>query len=94
MAQICIPTPSLSEFQTVDVEVTIDGKPQRSRYRVETLHWPSDEDARLQALREFIAARGDEWLLVQIGAPASDCVPLLFRLRSAGANPTTQEENR
>jgi len=83
MAHICIPSPSLDEYKTVDVQVTIDGRQSRTHYRVETFDWPRDEHARLDALRAFIASRGEEWLLVQIGSPANDCVPLLFRLRSS-----------
>lgn len=81
MAQICIPTPPLDDFQTVDVEVTIDGRPQRVQYRVETVEWGTASESRLEALRSFIEQRGSDWLLVQIGTPAADRVPLLFRLR-------------
>jgi hypothetical protein len=52
------------------------------RYRVETLEWPADAEGRLEALRTFVAERGSEWLLVQIGSPTEHRVPLLFRLRS------------
>jgi hypothetical protein len=82
MPQICIPTPPLDEIRSVDLEVTIDGHPQHVRYRVETLAWPSEAAARSSALRTFIAERGSDWLLVQIGTPTADRVPLLFRLRA------------
>jgi len=87
MAQICIPTPPLDEISSVDLEVTIDGQPQRVQYRVETLEWPLEADARLLALRQFVADRGSDWILVQIGAPTAERVPLLFRLRAGQAPP-------
>jgi hypothetical protein len=87
MPQICIPTPPLDEIRTVDLEVTIDGTPQKVQYRVETLDWPADADARLAALRSFISGRASEWLLVQIGTPTDERVPLLFRLRAPAGPP-------
>jgi hypothetical protein len=81
MSQICIPIPSLDEAQAIDVDVTIDGKHQRVRYRVETLEWPGDPSLRIDALRRFIQGHSDEWLLVQIGAPTDQHVPVMFRLK-------------
>jgi hypothetical protein len=83
MAQICIPTPPLNEIRTVDVQVTIDGRARHAQYRVETLHWPPEARERLAMLQSFIAERREEWLLVQIGSPSEDRVPILFRLRSS-----------
>jgi hypothetical protein len=82
MAQICIPTPPLDRIRTVDVQVTIDGQARHAQYRVETLQWPATHDERMEVLRSFIAERRDEWLLVQIGSPSEDGVPVLFRLRA------------
>lgn len=89
MPQICIPTPPLDEIRSVDLEVTIDGRPQRVQYRVETLDWPSEAGDRLSALRQFVSERGSDWLLVQIGTPTAERIPLLFRLR-APSTPTPQ----
>ena len=81
MSQICVPIPPIEETQTIDLDVVIDGKQQRMKYRVETLEWPNDTTSRVEALRQFIASHGDEWLLVQIGTPTPSRVPVMFRLR-------------
>jgi hypothetical protein len=88
MSQICVPIPPIEETQTIDLDVVIDGKAQRMKYRVETLEWPDDATSRVEALRQFIASHGDEWLLVQIGTPTADRVPVMFRLR-----PPRESEN-
>jgi hypothetical protein len=82
MSQICVPIPPIDQTQTIDLDVMIDGEKQRMKYRVETLEWPEDAPSRVEALRAFIAAHGDEWLLVQIGTPTADRVPVMFRLRT------------
>lgn len=89
MPQLCIPTPPLDDIRTVDLEVTIDGRPQRVQYRVERMEWPADTPDRAAALRDFVAQRGANWLLVQIGPPTEQFVPVLFRLRASEAPQTT-----
>ncbi len=86
MAQICIPTPPLDQIRTVDVQVTIDGRARHAQYRVETLYWADGTIERMDMLRSFIAERrNSHWLLVQIGSPSDDRVPVLFRLRDTQA---------
>ena len=87
MSQICVPIPPIEETKTIDVDVVIDGKQQRMKYRVETLEWPDDASTRVDALREFIASHGEEWLLVQIGTPTASRVPVMFRLRPPREEP-------
>ncbi len=82
MSQICVPIPPIDQTRTIDVDVVIDGQKQRVQYRVETLEWPEDNPSRVEALREFIASHGEEWLLVQIGTPTAERVPVMFRLRA------------
>ena len=88
MSQICVPIPPIEETQTIDLDVMIGGQKQRVKYRVETLEWPEGAPSRVEALRQFIAAHGDEWLLVQIGTPTAERVPVLFRLRTPREAPT------
>ena len=49
------------------------------------MEWPEATASRVEALRAFIASHGDEWMLVQIGTPTANRVPVMFRLR---AHPT------
>ena len=81
MSQICIPIPDLADAQSIDVDVTVDGQHQRVRYRVETLEWPEDPERRIDALRTFIERHSDDWMLVQIGAPTEEHIPVMFRLK-------------
>jgi hypothetical protein len=90
MSQICVPIPPIEETQTIDLDVMIDGQKQRVKYRVETLEWPEHMGSRVDALREFIASHGEEWLLVQIGTPTADRVPVMFRLRTAHEEPAPE----
>lgn len=39
MKQICIQVPSLQSNQTVDVEVTVNGKKRLMNYRLESFDW-------------------------------------------------------
>lgn len=89
MSQICVPIPPIEQTRTIDVDVVIDGEKQRVQYRVETLEWPDDAPSRVDALREFIASHGEEWLLVQIGTPTADRVPVMFRLRTQQEDPVS-----
>ncbi|MEM1041818.1 MAG: hypothetical protein AAGI91_04235 [Bacteroidota bacterium] len=82
MSQLCVPIPPIDQTRTIDVEVVIDGAKQRVQYRVETLEWPDDNASRAEALRAFIASHGEDWLLVQIGTPTAERVPVMFRLRA------------
>ena len=90
MSQICVPIPPIDQTQTIDLEVIIDGEKQRVQYRVETLEWPEEMGSRVDALREFIASHGEEWLLVQIGTPTANKVPVMFRLRTQQPEPVTE----
>ena len=82
MSQICVPIPPIDQTESIDLEVMIDGQKQKVQYRVETLEWPEEMSSRVDALREFIASHGEEWLLVQIGTPTANKVPVMFRLRT------------
>lgn len=84
MNEICIHVPSLREQQTVELEVTLNGKKQLMNYRVEAFDWTdggTDFEGRIERLRELIDAYDDGWELVQIGIPDNEYVPVMFRQR-------------
>lgn len=84
MNEICIHVPSLREQQTVELEVTLNGKKQLMNYRVESFDWTAggtDFEGRIERLREMIAAYEDGWDLVQIGIPDNNLVPVMFKQR-------------
>lgn len=84
MNEICIHVPTLRDEQTVEVEVTVDGKRRLMNYRVETFDWTlggRDVRGRIDRLRSLIDAYDPGWELVQIGIPDGDLVPVMFRQR-------------
>jgi len=89
MNEICIHVPSMRENQTVDVEVTVNGKKQLMNYRVESFDWTlggHELTGRIERLRSMIAGYEDGWELVQIGIPDGDLVPVMFRKRHGVLN--------
>ena len=85
MSQICINVPGMKANQTINVEVTVDGKKQVLNYRVETFPWSSELDSieRIDVLRSFIKDYSSEWNLVQIGPPDNELIPVMFKQRVA-----------
>ena len=84
MNEICIHVPSLKAQQSVEVEVTFNGKKRLMNYRVETFDWTlggTDPAGRIERLRSMIADYDADWELVQIGVPDNDLVPVMFRQR-------------
>ncbi len=83
MSQICINVPRLKIHQTINLEVTIDGKKQVMNYKVESFPWTDELDPieRIDVLRSFINDYKDEWDLVQIGPPDDHLIPVMFKQR-------------
>ena len=81
MSQICIHVPPFEAQQTVDLEVTINGRRHVMNYRVETFAWPEGltADARIEQLRAWIRDYDAGWELVQIGPAGGGLVPVTFR---------------
>ena len=84
MSQICINVPPLEAQQTIDLEVTINGKKRVMNYRVETFLWPETLPAheRIDHLRAWIRNYDAGWELVQIGPSSGGLVPVTFRQKS------------
>jgi len=84
MNEICIHVPSLSEDQTVEVEVTVNGEKRLMNYRVKSFDWTlggTDPERRIERLRTMINSYDSGWELVQIGPPDGHLVPVMFRQR-------------
>ena len=84
MREICIQVPAFRENETVDVEVTVNGKKQHLNYRVENFDWSASDSVtqnKIEKLRELITGYDSGWDLVQIGIPDGDVVPVMFRRR-------------
>jgi hypothetical protein len=83
MNQICVHIPPLQTDHTIELEVTVDGKKRMMNYRVESFDWPVgiDPEDRIARLQAFIHAYDRHWELVQIGTPAGNLLPVMFRQR-------------
>ena len=81
MLQLAIPIPSLPRRQDIDIEMTINGVKQKMHFRVELYQWDdceSDEENRVQCIRELVTGYEDEWMVYDIGMPTDRYVPLTF----------------
>ena len=87
MSQICIHVPPFEAQQTVDLDVTINGRRHALSYRVETFAWPEAlaADARIEQLRTWIRDYEAGWELVQIGPAGGGLVPVTFRKSTSPA---------
>lgn len=84
MREVVLYIPTLEAEQNIDIEVKINGKKRRMRYRVEIVEWEGDEETtqdRVSVLRRIIKEHEKDWELIQIGAPTKDNIPVMFRKR-------------
>lgn len=86
MNMISVQLPPVQTENYVDVDLTVNGKKQRFKYRVEVFKWAdwvSPRESRAEGIRRMISNYDPSWQLVEIGAPSEISVPLMFRLRSS-----------
>jgi len=85
MREVVLQIPTLDSEQNIEIEVRINGKKRTLRYRVEIVglmeEAPVVED-RVSLLRRVIREHDKDWELIQIGAPARNKIPVMFRQRS------------
>ena len=84
MKEICIHIPELEPNQTIELEVSINGKRHRIHYRVEAIDasdWEPQAEDRIDKLRAVIHDYDQDWELVQIGAEVKHVIPVMFRQR-------------
>ncbi len=86
MREICIHLPPMGAEDTIELELTLNGRKHLMSYRVETIEGGRRD--KISRLRRFIESYDPEWELVQIGSPGDDHVALMFR-RKEDAVPVT-----
>jgi hypothetical protein len=81
MRLIFIPVRDLHANQTVEIEVTIDGRKSALDYRIETVPRSDDNgmDDQIELLRTFIRDHDPAWEMVQMGQADSGVVATTFR---------------
>ena len=82
MREIVLQIPTLESEQNIEIDVKINGKKRTIKYRVEIIDFegegPSTED-KIEVIRKVIREHDPDWKLIQIGAPAKDSLPIVFR---------------
>ncbi len=84
MREIVILIPDTEPEQNVEIDVRINGRKKTLQYRVELMSWEGTEpstDEKFTRLKHKIEAYDKDWELVEIGAPKSENIPLMFRKR-------------
>jgi len=84
MSTVAIQLPPVHTESYVDVDLTVNGKKQRFKYRVEIFKWAdwcAPTEPKAEGIRRMINNYDPSWQLVEIGSPTETTVPLMFRLR-------------
>ncbi len=82
MKEVVLYIPTLEAEQNVEIEVKINGKKRRIHYRVEIIAWEEkDEESfdKASYLKKVIREYDKDWVLVQIGVPDDEKIPVMFR---------------
>lgn len=84
MREIVILIPDTEPEQNVEIDVRINGRKKTMQYRVELVSWEGTKptnDEKFTKLKHKIQEYDKDWELVEIGAPDSENIPLMFRKR-------------
>lgn len=87
---LAIQLPPVRTDNYVDVDLTVNGRKQRFKYRVEIFKWEewcSPTEPKAEGIRRMINAHDPGWQLVEIGSPTETTVPLMFRLKKNAQGP-------
>ena len=87
MREVVLTIPTLEPEQNVEIEVRINGRKKTMNYRVELValeNYTECASDTVTVLKHVIGEYDRNWELVQIGAPISDKIPIMFRKRNEG----------
>ena len=82
MKEVVIQIPTLEAEQNVEIDVHINGKKIKKRYRVEIIAFEEEEDTseeRIAVLKRVIKEHDKDWKLVQIGLPEENRISVMFQ---------------
>jgi hypothetical protein len=94
---IAIQLPPVVVEHSVDVEVSVNGKKEHLKYRLELLRWAdwcTPEETRADGIRKMVNRYEGNWQLIEIGAPSDTAVPLMFRMKTRRAETETAAYSR
>jgi hypothetical protein len=81
MLQLSVPIPNITGRQEIEIDMTINGQKQKMHFMIEVYPWkmcPSDQENRIQCIRDLVRDYGQEWTIYDIGIPTEKYVPLTF----------------
>jgi len=85
MREIVLQIPTLESEQNIEIDVQINGKKRKLKYRVEIIDWetpdPSTEE-RINVIKHVICEHEKDWDLIHIGTPTKDSIPIMFRKKA------------
>lgn len=82
MKEVVLQIPTLEAEQNIEIEVKINGKKRKIIYHVEIVAWNDEDDStadKISVLRRVIKQYDKDWDLIQIGAPTTEKIPIMFR---------------
>ncbi len=84
MREIVLQIPTLDTEQNIDIDVRINGRKRSMKYRVEIIDFDEaepDTNDKVAVLKKVIKEHDKDWELIQIGAPITNNIPIMFRKR-------------
>lgn len=84
MREIVLQIPTLETEQNIDIDVKINGRKRSLKYRVEIIDFDQAEtggEDKVAVLKKVIKEHDKDWELIQIGAPLTNNIPIMFRKR-------------
>ncbi len=82
MREVVIQIPTLEAEQNIEIDVYINGKKRKHKYRVEIIAWEDEEKSsedKVTVLKRVIREHDKDWKLVQIGLPTNTGIPVMFQ---------------
>jgi hypothetical protein len=94
MKEVVIQVPTFEDEQNVEIDVSINGKKRKLKYRVEIVAWEDTGDStsdKVEVLKRVIKDHEADWKLIQIGVPSDNRIPVMFMKKHQDQEP--KEEN-
>ena len=85
MREVVLSIPTLEAEQNIEIDVRINGRKQTIKYRVEIVNWEGsnpDSEEKVKVMKHVIKDYDKDWVLVQIGSPTEENIPLMFRKKN------------
>ncbi|MFC1725076.1 hypothetical protein ACFL4T_05575 [candidate division KSB1 bacterium] len=82
MSKIAIQLPHVEAENHIEIEIKVNGQKKRFNYRIEKLEWEEvkvSHAERIEKLKKMIEEYDKDWMLIQIGTPSENFIPLTFR---------------